>query len=140
VFPIDVDHRLSLEDFVQRGAFDIVDPDIDTIRFDREPINKVVHQQVRLIDMNGGATTYEVLERLDELRVRPVSFVELLAFGEKYPEKQREVLVVSLDFMWFQGGGDMYVPYLWRKDGKRTLSLIWAEHWCERARFAVIAK
>jgi hypothetical protein len=66
---------------------------------------------------------------------------ELLAFGEKYPDVQREFPVVALGSAWRDSVGNRHVPYLVRHAGRRLLYLYWLGcEWDSGYRFAAVRK
>lgn len=65
---------------------------------------------------------------MDKIGLRPRGIEHLLAFGEKYPDIQREFPAVALGSRWQSSGGDWRVPYLDRDGSKRYLYLHWVDY------------
>jgi hypothetical protein len=106
-FAVTVDYSRTLADMVEAGKYGEVDETIADQNFPWK--NGVENIQIYLFNArHDGATFSEeftqsvdiVLTRMDELGLRPATLPELLAFGEKYPDKQREVKITALGSRW----------------------------------------
>ncbi|HEY4476338.1 MAG TPA: hypothetical protein VI954_02465, partial [Candidatus Paceibacterota bacterium] len=97
---------------------------------------------VELVQFNRYISTDEALRELDKVGMRPAELHELLAFGEKYPDVQREFPIVALGSVWDdQIGYRCFVPYLHGNGLGRRLFLNWVEgDWREFYRFAAVRK
>jgi len=142
IYPLSVDYGRSVEDGVRAGRYDWVNPNITSHNF---PTKRRGRAEVvlELICFDREISSYEVLFEIDKRGYRPANLQELLAFGEKYPEVQREFPVVALDSVWQDRGGDLYAPCLGNDLGKeRDLSLKWIakdfKNWEDTCRFAVV--
>lgn len=90
-----VDYDRSVEDGTIAGYYDWSNPDINSHNF---PIGrwgkfKIV---VRLIFFRRNISNAEALSELDKMGYRPANIAELLAFGEKFPDVQREFSVIAI--------------------------------------------
>lgn len=140
IFRVTVDYTQSLAEMIAAGKYDWINPDITADNF---PIsgNDQVEVNLELIHFNRTMESDDVLKELDKAGLRPATIAELLAFGIKYPEKQREFPVVALGSIWQGRGGDRDVPGLWSLSDVRSLSLSWFEsRWDEDCRFAAARK
>ena len=139
-YPLSVDYGRSVEDGVRAGRYDWANSDINSRNFptERKGVAEVV---VELIHFNRVISIDEALRELDRMGYRPAEPHELLAFGQKYPEVQREFPVVAPGSAWQDRFGSRVVPYLYRDGSKRILNLDWIEgDWDEVCRFAVVRK
>jgi hypothetical protein len=138
-FPITVDYRKSLDAMVEAGRYDWVDSDITEKHFPVKPGHADV--SIELVHFDRVMETDDVLAELDRRGLRPATLPELLAFGAKYPEKQREFPVVALASVWRNLHGGRYAPCLWGFAEERSLSLRWLDGgWGARYRFAAVRK
>jgi hypothetical protein len=104
-FPVVVNYNRTIEQLVKAGKYDWSNPDITSKNF---PSNKKGNAQVsiQLVHFDRTMTSDEVLKELDKQGLRPATLPELLAFGAKYPDKQREFPIVALGSVWRSRGGD----------------------------------
>jgi len=94
---------------------------------------------VELIHFNRVISTKEALYQINKARYRPAEFYELLAFGEKYPDVQRQFPIVALGSICQNQDGGYYVPVLDGSDSDRFLDMEWIErNWSKNHRFIVI--
>jgi hypothetical protein len=139
-YPLSVDYGRSVENGVKAGCYDVVNSDITSRNFttNRKGTAEVA---VELVHFNRYVSTNEALRELNRMGYRPAELHELLAFGEKYPEVQREFPVVALGSVWHGRDGCRYVPYLDWFGSERYLDLFWIEFdWYEVCRFAAVRK
>lgn len=138
-FSVVVDYTQSLAAMIKAGKYDWVNPDITEQHFPVKPGSKDV--SIELVHFDRVMTSDEVLTELDRKGLRPATLPEVLAFGAKYPEKQREFPIVALGSVWRGWNGFRFVPYLWSDAGERGLSLDWLDRrWSGRYRFAAVRK
>lgn len=69
--------------------------------------------------------TKEVLAAVAKLGLKAEAVPELLTFGEKNPDVQREFPVIALGSVWVDPHGDRRVAGLWSDADERCLSLHW---------------
>ena len=104
-----------------------------------------VKVEVKLFRFKGSLTTQEILAKMDAEGYRPAELFELLAFGAKYPEKQRKFTIVALGTS-ASRNGFTYIPCLTGGTDHRYLETTWGheknEPWehVERERFLAIKK
>ena len=140
VFQIVVDHSQTLADMITAGKYDWVNPDITQDHF---PIsgNGIVELTPELIHFGKSMGTDNVFKELDRRCLRPATLAELLAFGAKHPEKQREFPIVALGSVWAHSLGYRGVPYLGESASKRSLDFYWYDvGWGGSFRFLVCRK
>lgn len=140
VFQVVVDYSQTLADMIAACNLDWVNPDITQEHF---PIsgNGVVELKAELIHFRETMSTNIVLKDLDRQGYRPATLPEPLAFGAKYPEKQREFPVVALGSVRANPDGSRRVPYLCGDGSSRGLDLGWyGLGWHDDYRFLCVRK
>lgn len=140
VYPIVVDYGKSVEEMVGLGRYDWSNSDIASKNFPTKCTGKT-GITVELIHFNQVISSDEAIKKLDKMGFRPAELHELLAFGEKYPEIQREFSIIALGSVWQDPYGDRGVPYLDRGGSGRHLNLRWiVRDWHGLCRFAAVRK
>lgn len=135
-----VDYNMSLADIIKVGKYDWVNDDITAKNFPITGSGKV-EVSLELVHLNKSVSTEDVLAHMEANGLRPATLVELLAFGAKYPELQREFPICALGSSWVLRDGSRYVPYLGRDDSKRFLNLRWFDYdWDGYGRFLAVRK
>jgi hypothetical protein len=138
-YPMTVDYRQSLQAMIQAGRYDWVNSDITEKHFPITPGPKDV--SIELVHFDRVMSSDDVLSELDRRGLRPATLPELLAFGAKYPEKQREFPIVALASVWRSWVGSRHVPCLWSDADGRYLGLGWLVcRWGAHYRFAAVRK
>ena len=140
VYPITVDYGLSLEQMIATGRYDWVNSDITSEHY---PIvgTGTVALEGQLVHYGRNMSSEAVLADLDQKGLRPATMAELLAFGAKYPELQRQFPIVELGSVWPYPLGDRSVGYLARVGRGRRLRLVWfADDWGASYRFLAFRK
>lgn len=140
-FTLPVNHHRPVSDGIRAGHYDWVNPHITEQNF---PTTQQGTKEVavQLIHFNRTMSTDDqALAELDKQGLRPANLQECLAFGEKYPDVQREFPIIFLGSVWRSPGGDRRCPYLsWCGSG-RNLYLDWVDgDWYEICRFAAVSK
>lgn len=138
-FPVVIDYEKSLQAMIRAGRYDWTNSDITEKHF---PVaSGPIEISMELVHFDRAMTSEEVLAELDRKGLRPATLPELLAFGAKYPEKQREFPVVALASVWRNWVAGRRVPYLWSLADGRGLDLDWLDSgWDEHYRFAAVRK
>ncbi|MDO9509937.1 MAG: hypothetical protein Q7J14_01460 [Candidatus Magasanikbacteria bacterium] len=142
IFSVVVDFGMSLVEMVNAGKYDWKNDDITVNHF---PITGSGKSEVdfQLVYLNKSANSEEVLLHMEKNNLRPATLAELLFFGMKYPEKQREFPIIALGSSWVDSGGSRRVPYLYGNDSKRSLylGLRWfGSDWIDYCRFLAVRK
>ncbi|OGZ41382.1 MAG: hypothetical protein A3C80_02625 [Candidatus Ryanbacteria bacterium RIFCSPHIGHO2_02_FULL_45_43] len=139
-YPLSVDYGRSVEDGVKAGRYDLANSDITSRNFPTKR-KGTAEIAVEPIHFNRCISTDEALRELDMMGYRPAELQELLAFGEKYPEVQREFTVVASGSVWQNRYGNRDVPGLGRFGSRRYLELFWFGYdFDEICRFAAVRK
>ena len=140
-YPISINYGLSLEEMITVGRYDWKNNDITEKRF---PVKGegVVDVDIQLVHFDRVMdSSDEVIRELDKMGLRPAKIEELLAFGVKFPDIQRQFPIVALGSVWRIAGGGRYVPYLGGRGTGRYLGLYWFEGgWGGIYRFAAVRK
>lgn len=140
VFLFTVNYDLTVGEAVELGEYDGVNSDITQENFPTEKKGQAT-VEIALVHFGRDISTKGVLEEFDKRGLRPADDRVLLAFGAKYPEVQREFLVVSLGSFLEDSDGCRFYPYLYRDGLERRLYLDWdGLGWCAFCRFVAVRK
>ena len=139
-FPVTVDYTKPLDAMITAGNYDYRNDNITTENF---PVtgNGTVECEVILVHFDRSIKSEAAITEMEQLDLRPATLTELLAFGETYPEIQREFPIICLGSSWVDSDGYRNVPYLdrWRAGGR--LDLGWfGGGWRRDCRFAAVRK
>ncbi|OGH64178.1 MAG: hypothetical protein A2821_04155 [Candidatus Magasanikbacteria bacterium RIFCSPHIGHO2_01_FULL_41_23] len=94
-----------------------------------------------LVHLNKVLSTEQVLVELDRCGLEAGNIGQLLAFGEKFPDIQREFPIIALGSVCVSSNGSRCSPYLGRDDRERGLDLSWVDRdWYEDCRFVAFRK
>ncbi len=136
-FQLIVDYTMSLSDMVSAGQYDWVNPEITEANFPKTRTGSI-SLNAELLHFNRTISSENALKEMEKLGFRPATIEELLAFGAKYPELQRQFPIVALGSSCVLGG-DRRVPCLDEVGSGRDLDLYWFEDvWYGRYRFLVV--
>ena len=139
-FPLRVNYDLSVESLVINGKYDWKNDAITGKNFPTTRKGEV-DLVLELVHFNKVLTSEEVLKELDKMGYRPAELHELLTFGEKYPDIQRQFPVFALGSLLRLWDDDRHVPCLLRFGGGRDLYLrYFSVRWGEDCRFAAVRK
>lgn len=118
---ITVDCGHTFQEMIAAGRYDWWDSNITKDRFPVNCIGKVKHD-VELIHYGYAISSEDVVKNLAERNFRPATIEELLAFGTKYPDFQRQFPIVALG-SFARVSGLLNVPHIGRNDAERYLNL-----------------
>lgn len=139
-FPVTVNYDLSLTEMIAAGKYNWTNDDITAEHFPVSGSGQV-EVNVELVHFNRVIESENALKELDKAGFRPATLAELLTFGAKYPDKQREFPIIALGSVWRSRLGRRDVPVLWSRSYERDLHLAWFGHeWDEDCRFAAVRK
>ncbi len=138
-YPVQSKHK-SLQDAIAAGKYDYVNGYITAEHFKLEG-EIVVDTKLVLYHPDRDIESDDVVKELDQMGLRPATLQELCAFGEKYPNIQREFPCVALGSVCVVSLGDRNVPYLgyWGA-GRRLYLSCWDDVWGPRCRFLAARK
>jgi len=142
---VTVNYDLSLKEMIRAGKYDRVCGDISDWKIiEGNPADRKGQEEVRLKLVDEYLyfnNTEEVLKRLDEMSYRPATVAELLAFGAKYPGKQKGPPIVALGSVFRSPDGNRRVAYFDWDNPRRCLDLHWARcSWPTYFRFLAVRK
>lgn len=140
IFPVIVDYGKTVEAMIKADNYHLANPNITSKNFHtkKSGIQEVV---IELIHFNRVISTDEAVKGLYQTGCRPADLYELLAFGKKYPDIQREFPIAALGSVWQDLDGYSNAPYLYRLGPKRCLRLEWTgQGWHGHWRFAAVRK
>lgn len=134
-----VDYTMSLSDMIKVGQYNWVNSDVSEKNFPRNSAtNGQVTTKAELLHFGRDISSDDALAEMGKLRFRPATLEELLAFGAKYPEVQREFPIVALGSV-CSLHGVRRVPILDRGVSERGLRLYWfVNAWYGYYRFLVV--
>jgi len=140
IYAVLVDFGLSLEELVKLGKYDWSNPDITSAHFPTRRKGKV-ETEIEFFHFDRNISSEEAIREMDKAGYRPAEAHELLAFGAKYPDVQREFPIAALGSVWQYPDGDRYVVCLYEYDAERRAVLsrfefVWYGIW----RFAAVRK
>jgi hypothetical protein len=137
---VTVNYDLSVKDAITAGRYDWKNDNITAKNFRSLRTGKA-DLEIILVKFDDAVSSEDVLRELDKQGLRAAELPELLAFGEKYPDVQREFPVVALGSVWRYSDGLRFVPCLDRDASRRRLSRDWyGDRWHSFYRFAAVRK
>jgi len=140
LFRVTVDYTKTLVEMIKAGNYDWVDSDITDKNFPLQGQGQV-ELNIKLINYGKFMDSAEIIRDLDNRGLRPATLPELLAFGSKYPEKQREFPIVALGSLWRYWHGPRSVECLRGSGSKRILVLgTWGGGWNGYYHYAALRK
>ncbi len=96
VFPVSIDYKLSLDEMVEEGKYDmktgITPENFESFKIEG---SGTVEAKLRLMCINRPVSIEEVDELIESFGLMPAKIEHLLAFGAKYPDKQREFSIIA---------------------------------------------
>lgn len=145
IFPVTVDYNQSFRDMIKAGRYDLIDSEISEEHFPIDGQGRIETNLV-LVHFNRKMSSDAVLKELEQRGLRPGMLPELLAFGAKYPDIQRQFPIIALGSSWTRSlFADCDVPCLKAEVSagvsKRRLSLAWCgSNWAIYCRFLAVLK
>lgn len=138
-FRVVVDYAKSLSAMIAAGNYDWVNSDISEKNFPVKGQGKV-ELNTELIHYDKSMGSDDIVRDMESRNLRPATLPELLAFGETYPDKQREFPVVALASVWQAWFGFRYVAYLSLGSRRSLFLFVWSGDWCGDYRFLAVRK
>ena len=92
-FPVTVNYDIRVEDAIKAGRYNWTNVASENFPSKRKG---TAEMEIILIHFNREIGSDEAIREFDKQGLRPVELLELLAFGAKYPDVQREFSVVAL--------------------------------------------
>jgi len=139
-YPVTVNYDLPVEDAVKAGKYDWMNSNVSSKNFPSKR-KGTAEEEIVLVHFNRKIDSDEAVRELGKMGLRPAELPELLAFGAKYPDVQREFPVVALGSIWPSPDGLRLCAYLDRNSGLRGLRLdLLGRRWDSFCRFAALSK
>lgn len=139
-YPVEIDYTDTFEQRLAAGRYDWKNSDITEKHFPVKGEGKV-KLDLELAHYAKSMSTEAVLAAIDAQGYRPATIEELLAFGAKYPELQREFPIIALGSVWRDLNGRRDVAFLCGGGHERYLGLGRVEgDWGGHCRFLVVRK
>jgi hypothetical protein len=137
-FSIFVDYARSIEELVRLGKYDSSGVGFTTENFPTKRIGKV-KMKVQFIPSALSITSKVALEASDKMGYRALEACELLTFGAKYPDIQREFPILALGSTFKDENNMRYVACLLKSEEGRVAYLM-PDQVPEGWRIAVVRK
>jgi len=138
-YPITVDYGQNLAQMIEVGKYDWVNSDITAKNFPTKGKGKD-NLETEIVHFGRSMSSEQVLADLDKMGLRPATLPELLAFGAKHPELQRQFPIVALGSVSLVHG-NRGVAYLYHDERERYLFLDWFDcDWYDYVRFLAVRK
>lgn len=140
LYTVVVDYSQPLAEMIKSGNYNWINNYITAKHF---PVigNGKAEVALQIAHFNRPISSDNAIAELDKCGLCPATLLELLAFGAKYPELQRQFPIIALGSVWAHLRGDRYVAYLREDDGKRYLYLRWyGSDWRAHCRFLAVPK
>jgi hypothetical protein len=138
-YPAKASHK-SLQEAIAAGKYDYASDYITAEHFKLEG-EIVVAAELVIYPPDRDIESDDVVKELDQMGLRPATLQELCAFGEKYPDIQREFPIVALGSVYVDAYGGRFVPFLDCWSAGRRLSLgDWGGEWIPFYRFLAARK
>ncbi|MBU0649025.1 hypothetical protein KJ969_02910 [Patescibacteria group bacterium] len=140
IYEVVVDYDQPFAKMIEACKLDWVNEDITVEHF---PVKSKGKKKVKLqlYQFDRMVTGTEASKLLDEAGYRPANPAELLAFGKKFLDKQRQFPIVAMGSSWRSPDGRLYVPVLYEDADERDLDLHWlGGDFGPHCRFLVVGK
>jgi hypothetical protein len=138
-YPLTVNYQKTIEQLVEAGKYDYANSDVTSKNFPESAKYESKLEAV-LFHPNEDLESEEILKRMEKGGLRPATVRELLTFGAKYPDVQREFPVIALGSVVLLNG-NRRVACLDGHDSGRYLDLSWFDgRWRRRCRFLAFRK
>ncbi len=101
-YPAVVDYTKTLYQMITDGKYDLYNPNITPENFPIFPVFEHGKTEVafQIIHPSEFSSTKEIIAEMNRCNLRPATLPELLAFGAKYPDIQRQFPIVALGSIW----------------------------------------
>lgn len=130
-FVLNLDPTIPLEEQIQRGNYDYINPNFNTCNFQLTLSGK---REIILYDPRGSVSSEEMIRRMGADGRVPATLDDAVAFGVQFPDRQRENHLVFLGTIW---SGARRVPALSDWYFGRGLCLcLFGRGWGDGCRFA----
>ena len=133
-------YTLSLADQIKAGHYNWFNSDITAEHFPR-PNRGASLEKLKVFHFNRSVSSDEAIRLMAAEGYEPVNIAELLNYGAKNPDEQRQYPIIALGSLWAPWGGPRYVAYLDEYAGRRGLDLgYFDDDWSDHCRFLAASK
>jgi len=140
IHAVEFNYDEAVENKVVSGKYDWSNSDIASDHFPTRRTG-VISSNIKLFHFNRYISSEDATREMDKAGYRPAEACELLDFGAKYPDVQREFPVIALGSVWQSPDGDRRVVCLSRCGVRRRAYLSWfGDGWVGACRFAAVRK
>ncbi len=141
VFTMMVDYSRSVADLIKDGAYNYANPNITDENFPLQPFEMGQEKEAKLYHFNRDISSDAAISEMAKDGFRPATARELLTYGAKNPEVQREFPIVALGSVWLYPNGFRHVVFLVSALRGRNADLYWyVDDWGSRYRFLAVRK
>lgn len=119
IFTVTVDYQKPMARLVKEGHYYSVSPEIIQDNFRNEGEKEKTEIAFRVIQMEKLTNPKEAEKRLDRSGLRTATIKELLAFGAKFPDVQRQFHIGALGSIGISSRGYKCIAYLACMKGKK---------------------
>ncbi|HOZ53164.1 MAG TPA: hypothetical protein PK142_00620 [bacterium] len=136
---IKIDYNANFDDMIVRGGYVEVDRDINEKKFPKDSVALdssccVCDIFVKIFYFPNNCSTIDIIETMEDSGYRPASLLELLFFGEAYPNLQKTFPIVALGSI-SSGGRVAFLDFI---TFGRILNTIKADHkWSNQSFLAI---
>jgi hypothetical protein len=139
-FLVTIDYSRPLDQMIAAGKYSYVNENITVANFPITDTGKV-ETEIILVDFGRDIESDDAEKELATMGLEPAGIEHATAFGEKYPDVQREYPIVFLGSVWSGSDGDPHVPFLGCWSDLRELCLdCRSDEWARDYRFAAVRK
>ena len=138
-----VDYTRTVAEMVAAGKYDWSNDDItsDHYPIPKDKAGKSEGINTKVFHFNRLISSKDAIKEMEKEGYRPATAHEIMAFGEKNPEMQRQFPIVALGSTWQNDILDRYVLVLRGYGSRRKLYLShWDGGWYGRYRFLGVRK
>jgi hypothetical protein len=140
-YPIIVDYFKSIEQLKTDGGYNAyASSEITSANFPHQD-SGMKNIRAVLVHFDRRVSNEEALDELDKLGLRAATMAELLAFGAKYRDVQRDFPIIALGSARTHRTGLRHVGCLGHAASKRSIGLDWfGSGWSSYCRFLAAPK
>ena len=138
-----VDYTRTVAEMVAAGKYDWSNDDITSDRYPipKDKAGKSEGINTKVFHFNRLISSKDAIKEMEKEGYRPATAHEIMAFGEKNPESQRQFPIVSLGSTWRIPDLLRYVLVLYESASKCKLDLsYWVGVWFDDYRFLGVRK
>lgn len=122
-FTVTVNRGRSIEEMVADGKYDFANPNITAVNFPITGTGTCDEEEI-LVHFDRSIESDDAVREMNQLDLEPSPIEDVLAFGAKYPDVQREFPIVGLGSSWMRPlDGRVCVPVLDCVSDERSLYL-----------------